>query len=134
MKRIVLVLTVTLAALLLFGCGGRNSGGSEENVMYQTITAQEAKAIMDGESEYVILDVRTDSEYAEGHIANAILIPDYDIEALSETELPDKSAQILVYCRSGRRSALAAEKLAKLGYTNVKDFGGIIDWNYGTVK
>lgn len=134
MKRIVTVLTVLLAALLLLGCAGQKSAESEEDAMYRTITAGEAKTIMDSESGFIILDVRTQQEYNEGHVENALLIPDYELEARAEEELPDKSQQILVYCRSGRRSALAAEKLVALGYTDVKDFGGIIDWSYGTVE
>ena len=99
---------------------------------YQQITAQEAKNIMDTEREYVIIDARTAEEFAAGHIANAILIPEYEIAERAEAELPDKDALILVYCRSGRRSKIASEELVKLGYTNVKEFGGIIDWPYGT--
>ena len=97
---------------------------------YQQITAQEAKAIMDTESAYIIIDARTDEEFAAGHIANAILIPEYEVAARAEEELPDKDALILVYCRSGRRSKIASQELVKLGYTNVKEFGGIIDWPY----
>ena len=77
---------------------------------------------------------RTDTEYNEGHIENSVLLPDYTIEDKAEEVMPDKDAMILVYCRSGRRSANAAEKLADMGYNNVYDFGGIIDWPYGTVK
>ena len=94
------------------------------------ITAQEAKAIMDSESGYIILDVRTQEEYDSGHIPNAILIPDYEIASRAEAELTDKNQLILVYCRSGRRSKLAAEALVELGYTNIREFGGIIDWPY----
>ena len=96
---------------------------------YQQISAQEAKAIMDKEKDYVIIDARTEEEFAGGHIANAILIPEYEIAARAEAELPHKDALILVYCRSGRRSKIASEELVKLGYTNVKEFGGIIDWD-----
>ena len=98
------------------------------------ITAEEAKALMDSEEGYVILDVRTQAEYDEGHIPGAVLIPEYEIADRAEKELPDKDQLILVYCRSGRRSKIAAEELVKLGYTNVKEFGGIIDWEYETVK
>ena len=99
---------------------------------YQQITAQEAKTIMDTETDYVIIDARTEEEFAAGHIENAILIPEYEIAERAEKELPNKDALILVYCRSGRRSKIASEELAKLGYTNVKEFGGIIDWPYET--
>ena len=94
------------------------------------ITAEEAKEIMDSEEGYIILDVRTQEEYNESHIPGAILIPDTEIEARAEKELTDKDQLILVYCRSGRRSKLAAEALVELGYTNIKEFGGIIDWPY----
>ena len=94
------------------------------------ITAEEAKQIMDIEEGYVILDVRTQEEYDEGHIPGAILIPNTEIGDRAEDELTDKNQLILVYCRSGRRSKLAAEILVKLGYTNIREFGGIIDWPY----
>ena len=105
----------------------------EEKVTYEQINAKEAKELMDTESGYFILDVRTEEEFRAGHIENAILIPDYEIEARAEQELTDKEQMILVYCRSGRRSKGAAQKLAEMGYCNVKEFGGIIDWNYGVV-
>jgi len=98
------------------------------------ISAKEAKALMDSEKGYIIIDARTEREYAEGHIQGAILIPEYEISERAEEEIPDKDTLVLVYCRSGRRSKIAAEELVKLGYTNVKEFGGIIDWEYGTVK
>ena len=101
---------------------------------YEQITAEQAKSIMDTEKDYVIIDARTEEEFAEGHIENAILIPEYEIADRAEKELPDKEQLILVYCRSGRRSKIASEELVKLGYTNVKEFGGIIDWPYEVVK
>ena len=94
------------------------------------ITAQEAKTIMDAEEGYVILDVRTQEEYDQGHIPGAVLIPDTEIRARAEEVLTDKDQLILVYCRSGRRSKLASEILVELGYTNIREFGGIIDWPY----
>ena len=94
------------------------------------ITAEEAKQIMDSEEDYIILDVRTQEEYDQGHIPGAILIPDTEIKHKAEEVMMDKDQLILVYCRSGRRSKLAAEALAELGYTNIKEFGGIIDWPY----
>ena len=105
-----------------------------EQVIYENITAEEAKKIMDSETGYVILDVRTEEEFAEGHIKGAILIPDYEIAARAEGILLDKNQKILVYCRSGRRSKLTAEALLALGYTNVWEFGGIIDWPYEIEK
>ena len=95
------------------------------------ITAEEAKNIMDSREGYIILDVRTQEEYDQGHIPGAILIPNTEIEAQAEGVLTDKDQLILVYCRSGRRSKLAAQILVELGYTNILEFGGIIDWPYG---
>ncbi len=102
--------------------------------MYQQITPLEAKRIMDSDESYIVLDTREQDEYDAGHIKGAILIPYTRIDAMADKMLPDKSAQILVYCRSGRRSKIASASLAKLGYTNVKEFGGIIDWPYEVVK
>ena len=102
--------------------------------MFEQITPQEAKNIMDSGEEHIILDAREQYEFDEGHIPEAILIPYTEIEKKAEQMIPDKNLQILVYCRSGRRSKLASESLAKLGYTNVKEFGGIIDWPYEVVK
>ena len=99
-------------------------------MIYQNITAEEAKRIMDTESDYIILDVREQYEYDEGHVPGAILIPYTEIENQAEEKLPDKDVLLLIYCRSGRRSKIAAETLVELGYTNIKEFGGIIDWPY----
>lgn len=122
------LLTAVLVLLLLTACG-QNTGNDREAV-YVNITAQEAKQIMDAETGYIILDVRTQEEYDQGHIPGAVLIPDTQINAEAEKVLTDKDQLILVYCRSGRRSKLAAEALVELGYTNIKEFGGIIDWPY----
>ena len=127
-KRFLLML-LTLA--LPFGCVGCSEGSSAS---YDQISGAEAKALMDSESGYIILDAREQDEYDEGHIPGAILIPYGEIADRAEKELPDKDQLILVYCRSGRRSKIAAEELVKIGYTNVKEFGGIIDWEYETVK
>jgi rhodanese-related sulfurtransferase len=99
---------------------------------YIKITPQEAQKMMD--QNIIILDVRTQAEFAEGHIPNAVLLPDTEIKQRAEELLPDKEQTILVYCRSGRRSALAAQELADMGYTNVYDFGGILDWTGEVVK
>ena len=129
MKRIFNAVSVALMLIpWLAGC----SGGDRKNV-YEQITPTEAKALMDSEQDHVILDVRTPEEYAAGHIAGAILLPDYEIREKAESILTDKEQLILVYCRSGRRSKNAAKELAALGYTNIKEFGGINDWEYGTV-
>ena len=127
-----IILMITLSIFTLAACGDKNDKG--ETLTYEQISAEEAKAIMDTEKEYIIIDARTGSEFAEGHIEGAILIPEYEIADRAEKELPNKDALILVYCRSGRRSKIASEELVKLGYTNVKEFGGIIDWPYEIVK
>ena len=120
-----------LISLSLFGLTACNGGTS---TTYEQITAKEAKEIMDAEKDYIVIDARTEEEFTEGHIKGAILIPEYEIVKRAEKELPNKEQLILVYCRSGRRSKIASEELAKLGYTNVKEFGGIIDWPYEIVK
>lgn len=127
-----IILMITLSIFTLAACGDKNDKG--ETLTYEQISAEEAKTIMDTEKEYIIIDARTSSEFAEGHIEGAILIPEYEIADRAEKELPNKDALILVYCRSGRRSKIASEELVKLGYTNVKEFGGIIDWPYEIVK
>ena len=129
MKKLFVIL---LAAILLTACGQNTE--KDREAVYMNITAEEAKRIMDTQEGCIILDVRTQEEFDEGHIPGAILIPDYEIEARAEEELTDKDQLILVYCRSGRRSKVAAEALVELGYTNIKEFGGIIDWPYEVVK
>lgn len=122
-----------LISLLLFGltaCQGEDSNTPS----YEQITAKEAKTIMDSEENYIIMDARTLEEYDEGHIEGAVCFPYEDVKAKAHVVLPEKDKQILVYCRSGRRSKIAAETLCELGYTNVKEFGGIIDWPYEVVK
>ena len=119
-----------MALLCILGFAGCTQKEKKMENTYQQITAEEAKRIMDTEKDYIIIDARTEEEFAEGHIEKAILIPEYEIADRAEKELPDKEALILVYCRSGRRSKIASEELVKLGYTNVKEFGGIIDWPY----
>ena len=146
LKGTIILLTV---ALTLFSCGCgkendiKNDNITKENITenstvnslgYEQISGEEAKKIMDSETGYIIIDARTQEEFDEGHIENAILIPEYEINERAEKELPDKNQLILVYCRSGRRSKIAAQALADLGYTNVKEFGGIIDWKYEVVK
>ena len=111
-----------------------SSATTTEALGYEQISGSEAKKIMDTQRDYIIIDARTDDEFQEGHIEGAILIPEYEIGERAEKELPDKNQLILVYCRSGRRSKIAAQALADLEYTNVKEFGGIIDWEYEIVK
>ena len=148
MRKILCIISAILC-IFLTACGDATSigiiGGADgpteilvsekgEKTMYQQITAEEAQKIMDSGEEHIILDTREQDEFDEGHIPGAILIPYTEIENKAEEMLPDKDAQILVYCRSGRRSKIASESLAKLGYTNVKEFGGIIDWPYEVEK
>ena len=148
MKKVLCIISILLC-ILLTACGNDSSigiiGGADgltsiearekgEKAMYEQITAEEAKKIMDSGEEHIILDTREQDEFDEGHIPGAILIPYTEIENKAEAMLPDKDKLILVYCRSGRRSKIAAESLSKLGYTNIKEFGGIIDWTYEIEK
>ena len=123
-----LSIIVFLLVFLLAACGEMTDNYGED--VYMNITAEEAKQIMDNEDGYIILDVREQEEYDQGHIPGAILIPNGQISQQAEQILTDKNQLILVYCRSGRRSKLAADELVKLGYTNIKEFGGILDWPY----
>lgn len=120
MKKIILIL---LIILLLSACSP-NDG----NLGYEQISMEEAKVIIEEEKGYIIVDVRTPDEFADKHIPNAINIPNETIGTEEIAGLPDKDQKILVYCRSGNRSKQAAEKLVKLGYTNVVEIGGINDW------
>lgn len=148
MKKLLCIISALLCILLTacekdssVGIIGGADGPTEiivsekgEKTMYKQITPEEAKRIMDSGEEYILLDVREQDEYDEGHISGSILIPYTEIDVKAEAMLPDKNKQILVYCRSGRRSKIAAESLAKLGYTDVKEFGGINDWHYEVEK
>ena len=103
--------------------------------VYQKITGEQAKIMMEENEHYILLDVRTDDEFKAQRIDGAILIPDYEIEYRADIDLPDKDALILIYCRTGRRSANVAHELLEMGYTQVYDFGGITtDWEYDTVS
>ena len=115
--------------LLLTGCGGENKGGT-----YRQISQEEARNLMETESDLIILDVRTPEEYAEGHIPGAINLPNEDIHGQDPELLPKKDQKILVYCRSGNRSRQASEKLYDLGYENILEFGGINTWPGEIVK
>ena len=129
MKKLIILL---LAVMMFTACGQDKE--NDQGAVYVNITAEKAKEIMDTEEGYIILDVREQDEYDAGHISGAILIPYTQIEAKANEMLPDKDQLILVYCRSGRRSKIAAEALAELGYTNIKEFGGILDWPYEVEK
>lgn len=135
MKKYKGLIVMLMISLCLFGLCGCNSEKPKEETRnsYEQITASQAKELMEKETGYIIIDARTQEEFDEGHIENAILIPEYEIAQRAEKELPDKDQLILVYCRSGRRSKIASQELVDLGYTNVKEFGGIIDWPYEIV-
>ena len=127
----VVIIFIIAAVLVLVITSGKLMAQKQG---YKQISQAQAKEIMDTRSDYILLDVRTEKEFAAGHIKGAILIPDYEIRLRAEKELPNKAKTILVYCRSGRRSKLAARDLAELGYSDVLEFGGIIDWKYGIEK
>ena len=141
-RRFFLSILVLVFGVMLFSCGNdegvtdsfESSEGGNGVIEFEQISQSEAKKIMDSGVSYFLLDARTQEEFDEGHIEGAILIPEYEVSARAEKELPDKDQLILVYCRSGRRSKIAAQALVDLGYTNVKEFGGIIDWPYEIVK
>ena len=122
-------ITLLLSVLFLAGCA--LPAGQE--VSYRQINMDEAITMMEEESSYIILDVRTPEEFADKHIPGAINIPNETISTEEIPELPDKDQLILVYCRSGNRSKQASEKLVALGYTNIVEFGGINDWPGKTV-
>ena len=124
------LLPILLSALMLTGCVGTSN---HQTNTYRSITMDEAVDMMAKETGYIILDVRRPDEFAAGHIPNAINVPNESIGTSEIPELPDKNQLILVYCRSGRRSKEASEKLVKLGYTNIVEFGGILDWKGETV-
>ena len=144
------IISVTILTLLLCACSGdfndleeKESGSvstdtnttmNEQIITYRQISMEEAVTMMAQESGYLILDVRRPDEFAAGHIPNAINVANEDIGTAEIAQLPDKDQLILVYCRSGRRSKEAAGKLAALGYTNIVEFGGILDWTGETVS
>lgn len=119
---------IVLAIGGLTGCSNSTNAVSSSNT-YQQVTADRALEMMQSSTDYIILDVRTEEEYASGHIPKAINISNETIGTENIEKLPDKEQLILVYCRSGNRSKQAAAKLVNLGYTNVIEFGGINDWN-----
>ena len=138
-----LIILLIISLTLFSSCSGNMNNEASENttanttetsinnsLTYEQISGEEAKRLMDTETDFIIVDARTEEEFNEGHIEGAILIPEYEISERAEKELPNKEQLILVYCRSGRRSKIASQALADLGYTNVKEFGGIIDWQY----
>lgn len=129
MKKIILL--IIIAIIIIMGVVFRmnkKEKNIENEVVIKHVSMNDIVQIMDENENYIILDVRTQAEYNQGHIPNAICIPNETIDENVVNKLPDKNQMILVYCRSGNRSKQAAEKLKKLGYTNLIEFGGIIDW------
>ena len=119
MRKYLVIAALTVAGLFIFGFGG----GKSSLVSYEELQAKLAK-----KENFVLVDVRTPEEFAEGHIAGAVLLPYDEVEQKAAGMLPEKEKAIIVYCRSGRRSAIAADALRGLGYKDVKDFGGISRW------
>lgn len=132
MKSQLLIVILMMAVIMLAACSSSDAGdgNKSEDSTYQQISQEEAKKLMDSEMDYVILDVRTKEEYEGGHIAEAVCIPNETIDDTVTEQLPDKDQLILVYCRSGNRSKQASQKLADLGYTDIREFGGINTWQY----
>ena len=138
MRQILLFALLSASLALLSGCALSKAKADTvedmtDKAAYQKISAEEAYEMM-ASQEVVVVDVRTREEYDGGHIENAVLVPNESIGSEMPEVLPDKEATLLVYCRSGRRSKDAAEKLLALGYQSVYDFGGVIDWPYELVK
>ena len=138
MRQILLFAALAASLALLSGCALSKAKKDKaedmpDNAAYHKISAEEAYEMMVSQ-EVVIVDVRTPEEYDGGHIPNAILVPNESIGDDMPEALPDKEATLLIYCRSGRRSKEASEKLLKLGYKSIYEFGGIIDWPYELVK
>ena len=140
-----LIILALFVVFLFSGCQAKQEGGKQEQEIvkqeevqetaeYRKITAAQANEKMTETEGWILLDVRTIEEFEEERIDGAILIPDNEISSRVEIEIPDKDAVVLIYCRSGRRSAIAAEEMVDLGYTGVYDFGGIIDWPYETIS
>lgn len=128
-KKILLVIAIVISLCVVVVVIIKVLGkGADENMGYQQITMDEAKEIFEQPGDYIILDVRTFEEYNGGHIPGAICIPNENIGSEPPAELPDKEQLIYVYCRSGNRSKKAAQKLVDMGYTNIVEFGGIINW------
>jgi rhodanese-related sulfurtransferase len=138
MKPVIFITILLATAFLFVACSSKTKVEEEKTSMdtkaesYENISPKEAKARLEAEEGIILLDVRTPEEYAESHIPNSILIPVDVIEKEAPEKLTDKNANIFVYCRSGRRSVAASEALVKMGYTNVYNLGGIIDWPYET--
>lgn len=136
MKKLLSTLFAAFLLVSFFACAAAAPAEPTPTVKpaeYHKISAEDAKARLDSGDALMLLDVRTKEEFDAGHIEGAILLPNETILDTQPDALPDRDAEILIYCRSGNRSAQAANKLVAMGYTNVYDFGGIIDWPYEVV-
>ena len=139
MRKIVMLFCLSILTLGICGCGSAQTSEATEGkdpamATFQRVNSDEAAKMMAAEQGYLIVDVRTAGEYADGHIPNAINIPNESIHTTPPKELPDKAQKIFVYCRSGARSQQAAQKLANMGYTNIVEMGGINNWHGDVVK
>ena len=138
-KIVTLGISLLSVSLAVSACSGSTAvleapAEDANAAQYHHLSAEEAKAVMDSGESVIVLDVREQSEYDAGHIPGAVLLPSGSVQQMAADVLPDKDAKILVYCRSGNRSRTAANVLVGLGYTQVYDFGGIINWPYDVVK
>jgi phage shock protein E len=130
---ITITLLLALAITIAFsGCATTQDPAGEEEPTVVKITAEEGKTMMEEDPTIVLVDVRTEAEFTEEHIPGALLVPVDELESLAPEMIPDKEATYIVYCRSGNRSATAAQQLIDMGYQNIYDMGGIIDWPYET--
>lgn len=129
---IIFIVLILIVSILLYFNYNKSNKSTETKVRY--VSMNEIVQIMNENENYIILDVRTMEEFNQGHIPNAICIPNETINENTINELPNKEQLILIYCRSGNRSKQAADKLIKLGYINLIEFGGIIDWKGEIVK
>ncbi len=134
MRKVVAVLLLLVMASAVTGCGGDTADDRKEQAKYRRITADEAQVLMEREQDYLILDVRSPEEFAEGHIPHAINIPMDRIGEEPPQELPDRNQMIFVYCVKGIRSMNVANRLAHMGYKNIIEMGGIQDWHGEIVK
>ena len=128
-RRIISIIAALVFLIAISGCSAEEKGS-----VYMNINAEKAKEMMENLEEFVLLDARSEEEFFEGHIPGATVIPHDEIEERAESEIPEKDVPVVVYCRSGRRSKIAAEALVSLGYSEVYEFGGIIDWPYEIEK
>ncbi len=131
MKRLSIIFLMLFLMFAVLSCAAEPEPETAARGEYKKISAEEAKEMIDNE-DVIVVDVRTEEEFEEVRIEGALLIPDYEIQELAAEKLPDKDATILIYCRTGRRSEKASWALLEMGYTNVYDFGGIVDWDYET--